>query len=705
MDSASMSSESPTPTVSTLGRGMVHRGRRQTVLARRWSSAGLIGAVGRASVGFGLAVGRSRAIRPVVQVGDVNSAALRPPVDFWRPGADEPDETAMASFPGAGSAADAGRVAGAPVAAPPALASVAVSPRRESAQRPAVPTARRVDASSRPTWTEQVIQRSSIGYTAPAPGSPVPEVEVPDDFVASGDPKLDHLRLLVRGRQQTASRRPADRTRERRTDRPRATPADSQPSTTRGDTSAGRSTGPGLFGRTIRPEPIEPSATGEVRRSPAVDAQLPTSTARASARRQPAARRAARRPSAPAPTKVDRLRALLVEQGILPADADADADDAADAQRRVGSAAATRPGRVPPTGDVPARRPARQESSDTIRRSTSGDGSGGRQDPARSGGAPTGTADTPSASRFPSPSASGSPSASSSSGHPRAAEAPPVESGSPTAGPASVAAPGGSDAAPPPAVGRRAAPSLATTGDLRVRRMMSFGGTDQELADSAEPARESDRHGGDITGGITRGITGDGPFGEHSMSDPALPGAVVDTVRTPAGAHMLRRRHRHPWADQRPELPSAVALLRRPLEPAVTAPNAPAPARAPAARERDDGPPAVLRRVTLPRALSVRHRPEPVLRRHRADTASPTLPDAAVVPSDATSSTSGVAGGAGSALVARRVPAAVAGADETAPAGGTRTAVDAARTVETAPTGETAAAAGTAPAVASATAD
>src|SRR6056297_2752270 len=114
MDSASMSSESPTPTVSTLGRGMVHRGRRQTVLARRWSSAGLIGAVGRASVGFGLAVGRSRAIRPVVQVGDVNSAALRPPVDFWRDDTDEPDEAAVPPVPGAGRASAAGREAGAP---------------------------------------------------------------------------------------------------------------------------------------------------------------------------------------------------------------------------------------------------------------------------------------------------------------------------------------------------------------------------------------------------------------------------------------------------------------------------------------------------------------------------------------------------------------------------------------------------------------
>ena len=671
-----MSSESPTPTVSTLGRGMVHRGRRQTVLARRWSSAGLIGAVGRASVGFGLAVGRSRAIRPVVQVGDVNSAALRPPVDFWRPGADEPDETAMASFPGAGSAADAGRVAGAPVAAPPAPASVAASPRRESARRPAVPTARRVDASSRPTWTEQVIQRSSIGYTAPAPGSPVPALEVPDDFVSSGDAKLDQLRLLVRGRQQNAQRPPAGRKRERSAERPHAAPATTppsttQPATTRGDTSAGRSTGPGLFGRTIRPQPIEPSATGEVRRSPAVDAQLPTASARPSARRQPTVPGAARRPAAPAaaPTKVDRLRALLVEQGILSSDTAGD-PDGGDAEPTTGSGTSTGPRRVPPAGNAPAR-PAGQGRSDTVRRSTSRDGAGMRPDPARPVGAPTGTEDGPSAS--------------SPSGNPRPADTPPAQSGAPTAGAASMAVPDRSDTAPPPAVGRRAAPSLATTGDLRVRRMMSFGGADQERETPAEFAPVPDQ---DRDGFIERA-----PFGERSPFDPSLPVAAVDTVRGPSGVPLLRRRHRHSWADQRPELPSAIALLRRPTEPVASAPDTPAQVRADL--ELDGGPPAVLRRVTLPRALSVQHRPEPVLRRHRIEATPPLRPAVAAAPSDGVPNTSGVAGGAASAPVARSVGASVAPAHDTASAVDTiRTGATATAPGDTARTGATATAPG-----------
>ncbi len=204
---------------------------------------------------------------------------------------------------------------------------------------------------------------------------------------------------------------------------------------------------------------------------------------------------------------------------------------------------------------------------------------------------------------------------------------------------------------------------------------MSFGGADQERETPAEFAPVPDQ---DSDGFIERA-----PFGERSPFDPSLPVAAVDTVRGPSGVPLVRRRHRHSWADQRPELPSAIALLRRPTEPVASAPNAPAQVRADL--ELDGGPPAVLRRVTLPRALSVQHRPEPVLRRHRIAAASPALPDAAVVPSDAALSPSGAAGGPVSAPVARSVGASVAPAHDTAPAGDTTHAHDSALAGETAP--------------------
>ena len=100
--SSSSTAATSTRTALRLGVGMAHRARTQSVLAQHWSPSGLIGAVGRASVGFGLAVGRSQSIRPTVRYQDLNSAALRPSLELWhRHRSDgDPDGSDLVDQPG-----------------------------------------------------------------------------------------------------------------------------------------------------------------------------------------------------------------------------------------------------------------------------------------------------------------------------------------------------------------------------------------------------------------------------------------------------------------------------------------------------------------------------------------------------------------------------------------------------------------------------
>lgn len=66
------------------GANLLSRYRPRTGVRHRTATSGrLIGAVGRASVGFGRAVGRSSQTRPVVQPGNLTSPALRPPDGWW----------------------------------------------------------------------------------------------------------------------------------------------------------------------------------------------------------------------------------------------------------------------------------------------------------------------------------------------------------------------------------------------------------------------------------------------------------------------------------------------------------------------------------------------------------------------------------------------------------------------------------------------
>ncbi len=303
-----MSSDAPASATESnlvLGAGMARRSRSQSVLARHRTSATLVGAVGRACVGFGLAVGRSRSIRPIVNLSDVNSASLRPPTNFWR-------ESVTAEPVGVvGGAAVAGASTGAPRTV------------RRSADR-------------RPTWTDQVIQRSGIGYTAPPAGALAEPVAIPDDFQPFGDPRIDHLRLLRRAADSApvTDTRP---TQPRRPARPTDAHRDTESATgssmgsaagsddggrVRGDTAAGRGTGPGRLARAVIPEPVAARSAAAVGRpgpGSTVGSELPgnRSSGDVPIRRSPQPRRAQ------APSRLDTLRALLIEQGKLSADPDA----------------------------------------------------------------------------------------------------------------------------------------------------------------------------------------------------------------------------------------------------------------------------------------------------------------------------------------------------------------------------------------------
>jgi antigen KI-67 len=291
-----------------LGQGMSWRARPQTALTSTRVGARLIGAVGRASVGFGLAVGRSRAIRPTVDVTDVNSMALRPPRHFWR----EP----IVDLSDGGDEAESTR-------------SAAVARRSEGG-----PTARRSPSRSRraertrPTWTDQVIQRSAIGYTTPVAGAPLGSA--PPGFAPSGDAKVDEMRLRllaaggVRGESQagsgptgSATSRPTavplERTIDDRSANASAAPRGSDRPERRGDTAGGPGTGPGTFARSLRPEPVagRHGLTGTGAESSAAARDGTGAIRRRPGPARPASRSERQR------QRLDDLRTALLERGLL----------------------------------------------------------------------------------------------------------------------------------------------------------------------------------------------------------------------------------------------------------------------------------------------------------------------------------------------------------------------------------------------------
>lgn len=357
MDSERMTTDAGPPAASVaeprngLGHGIVHRGRRQAVLARQRPAARLIGAVGRSSIGFGLAVGRSRSIRPVVRRADLNTPALRPPPGFWNElhAPDAVEETVAEPVRNDTTAAST---------APPT-----VRRRHQPPQRVArVATSPTVRADTRASWTDQVIERSAVGYVRPTSQTFTPAPKpADDDFVSSGDARLDDLRLLLASKQggssdttqpSGGSSRPASSTPpadaasaasvQRSVDpsnrseagRPAGESADDVDGVTsggvRGDTFAGRSTGPGRLARSVIPESaIAGTALSAGRATqrrgagagaPGVPT-VPTPEANV-VRRQQAPQRSA------AAQRLDDLRAALESKGLMPGSSDVAAEPA-----------------------------------------------------------------------------------------------------------------------------------------------------------------------------------------------------------------------------------------------------------------------------------------------------------------------------------------------------------------------------------------
>lgn len=552
-----------------LGRGMARRSRSQSVLAMHRTAATLVGAVGRASVGFGLAIGRSRAIRPIVNLSDVNSAALRPPTNFWR----EPISDYEIADTGIDSSVIDESAIGARIPVERRLVRRSTNPGQQSVSRASAAPSSVSRRSRRPTWTDQIIQRSAVGYTSAPTGSLVERPAVPDDFIPFGDAAVDHLRLLMRAHESSSAQTPATarqaaRRSERdseRADHMRAerNAGGSQIGAQRGDTAAGRSTGPGRLAKAMRPEHITSQSTTGVSARPGpgstVGADLPVAGRRKSSG---AVLRSPHR-AADAPSRMDTLRALLVDQGILsagsedarpPASSDVvPADGVITARGTTGGATtvgaiAVGPARVVGAATTSADLARSVQRSAQQRRDVRSappsaesalEGRGSRQPASSPQAAPTGSAPTGSA--------------------------PTGSNGGPVATAESM-------------VGRSRANGPDSPRDETGLRRRAL----RMVSTTSEPARR------DAAGGQRPDRNVDGTVAEtpDMQSDPS-------TRFEQVGSAGLQRTSEHgthralPWTPQQPVL--------RSLSP-TTVPGV-----------------AVLRRVTLPRALSFSHRPAPTL--------------------------------------------------------------------------------------------
>ena len=288
-------------TPNRFGSDMARRVRPRTGRLRQRDGHHFVGAVGRSSAGFGRAIGRSGAIRPVVDSTNLDTYALRPPRGWWHASSTEAETSFDDTFE---VQPDAGR-------------SGASS--RNATPKVAPPAARRPDVRRTTTWTDRLLPdtkstRSTSARPrrpAPSPGqnaAPTPPVA----FVPSGDARLDRLRLIYAagltpkqlsgdaeaiarvtrqlaphgagGVESATHDSPAQRPRRSPDSRPVA--ADSSPTDAgsidrsapashagsrsadhgdsaardgrRGDTTAGPATGPGGLGRRVRPEPVAP---------------------------------------------------------------------------------------------------------------------------------------------------------------------------------------------------------------------------------------------------------------------------------------------------------------------------------------------------------------------------------------------------------------------------------------------------------------
>jgi hypothetical protein len=618
-----------------LGRQMAHRGRSQAVLAQRWSRVGMVGAVGRASVGFGIAVGRARSIRPTVLFDDVNSAALRPSFDLWRTRRDSADAVAFEAAD-TDAAASVGELGD---------ASAAAVRRTAAATRPVVPTgasrtvasgssgnsansaARRRRATqqaqrSRPTWTDQVIARSAIGYTAPRSTATRVEPERPADFVPTGDEKLDRLRLLVQQKQNDPVRRPSAGS-ARSTADDAASTTSARSGATSHDVSAidarPRHVGavPGVLARSMRPESaMVAPAPGS---SPRLGGATPTpgsSPRLGNATPTPGASAGPRRSRQVEPTKQERLKQLLIERGLV---ADDSVPDGAGADRPGGGATADDSPRTTTTG-APLRRSG--TSDNNVRRSPSPiDRPGPQRRPTNSTSSGADTRRDPGAvrpggssdQRAAAPGRVDAPRATAPAGRPPDTR---PASGSHDSADSAFGAQAGVDPASRSsvAVADRTVAQSATSSQMRLRRLLRSDrlerdgfspGDDPDLSPGDDPVLSPalDRSGfvdaGDGDRGaaaVTRPTASATGVGDPTSERPAI-AALAATVAPPAPGLRV-------WAARMPALPGDL-IARRPGE-------------------------VTLRRLTLPRATSTTHRPVSVLPTPGRPAATTTSPIVAV---------------------------------------------------------------------------
>ena len=541
------------PTPGVLGVGMAYRSRSQSVLGRHWSPSGVVGAVGRASVGFGLAVGRSSAIRPTVRFDDLNSAALRPSFDSWR--------LHRGLHGSADRASDAARDVlvrrTVPANGNRSLSTRGAVPAVAARRVPIEPQRRHRDQLARPTWTDQIIQRSAPGFVAVTSTDAAPTPVVPADFVPTGDPKLDQLRLLVRQRERDAAGRGAASESHR--------PAgDRVPDPSRLDRQVRRTTaaepmltggvdGPGRLVRAMRPEPtvtrsVPPARLGgpPAPRGSAVGTSGGASGAPPVRRSVTGSRPGARRARPAGASRLEQLRAALVEQGILGAAPE-------DPVEQLPSAVDSAPASV--------ERPVGRRSPDTAART-------GRVSSSEVDATTSSIAAAPAPSPAPPRTPPGSP-------LPDASQAERASASTPRSTPMSSPQAGTNPSVGAVALAERptvsTAPSVETAPvtsqpdrQLRAQRLLRSG----LVAESPAPPDASD--------------------GRRDRR----PGSVTSAEAVPTASSVD------------PVLTSALPVLRMP--------NPPGPvAEAPVLARADSSPSTVVRRVTLPRALSRAHRPAP----------------------------------------------------------------------------------------------
>ncbi len=265
------------------GADLAQRVRPRTGRLRRREGHHFVGVVGRSSVGFGLAVGRSSAIRPIVDRSNLDSIALRPPRGWWLQSSNEIEE--MEALDGQRTEAPVPQRGRAEIRRTPTTSWTQRLMPQESRRRSS-PTSRTTAATLRRAGAEA--DRATRGRTDAEPGA--------DKFVSTGDPRWDALRRVfaagltpndlqgdteaiaaITGQtapQAAKSSSPPQRSDTRVTrradviagadstdDAPVDQPADgtwnrNAAENRRGDTSAGSETGPGELGRRVRPERV-----------------------------------------------------------------------------------------------------------------------------------------------------------------------------------------------------------------------------------------------------------------------------------------------------------------------------------------------------------------------------------------------------------------------------------------------------------------